>query len=43
MKSFIKKVFVFFVLLIIIDFLSGILLRALVKNAKGGDTARNEL
>lgn len=42
MKSFIKKVFVFFVLLIIIDFLSGILLRALVKNAKGGDTARNE-
>lgn len=42
MKAFIRKASVFLVLVIIMDFICGSLLRVLVKNAKGGDTARNE-
>lgn len=41
MKSFILKLFVFFLLLFCIDCVSGVIFRYLVENPKGGDTARN--
>ena len=42
MKLFLRKFLLFVVILVGFDMLSGFLFRALVKHAKGGDTARNE-
>lgn len=42
MLKFIKRLIVFFTIIILVDFLVGKVLQVLVKTASGGDTARNE-
>ena len=42
MKLFLKRFIIFIVILIGFDIIAGLGISLLVKNAKGGDTARNE-
>lgn len=42
MKRLIKRIFVFLIMLVGLDLLSGFIFREMTKKAKGGDTARNE-
>lgn len=42
MNLFVKRFIAFFLILVVFDFIAGLGIKLLVKNAKGGDTARNE-